>query len=161
MRSRNIFLAFLLLFGATLLAYGGEVTVTPLSQEQAAYYLNNIARISVSPDFSEQSALVFYNEKGEVVKQQAVNEPVKITFGAPQLQGISNVNPDASKIRVYPNPSSEFIRIEGAGALHTAIYNVGGQVVMTSQGEQINVSSLPAGTYILKVDEEYFKIIVK
>ena len=78
--------------------------------------------------------------------------------------GTSEVN--TVKFEVYPNPTTDVINIETKGKLSSSIlYNITGQKVLTSDQNQINVSSLPKGTYILKTiidgNENTKKIIKK
>ena len=67
-------------------------------------------------------------------------------------EGISeNIN----TLNVTPNPASTYIRVENAAGSQISIYNIAGQEVMSiasaEANETINVSSLPAGLYIVRV----------
>ncbi len=68
---------------------------------------------------------------------------------------------------VYPNPASEYIRINTkAQSLEVGIYNIAGQLVMSSVNEtQIDISSLSGGLYFVdaKVDGErvFQKLVVE
>ncbi len=68
-----------------------------------------------------------------------------------------------SDLKVYPNPASEFIYIDGAqGAV--SLYNLAGNKVIThdlNNGNCITISGLAKGIYILNVDNNYVKIIKK
>lgn len=76
------------------------------------------------------------------------NGPVSFMISLPKL-GTSEVN--TTKFEVYPNPTTDVINIETKGQISTSIlYNMAGQKVLNSDQKQINVSSLPKGTYILK-----------
>ena len=61
---------------------------------------------------------------------------------------------DANSISLYPNPANDVIRIEGLGMnAEVRIYNVLGElvkVVNVNDNEEINVSNLSAGLYIVR-----------
>ncbi len=75
------------------------------------------------------------------------------------------------EIKVYPNPATEWIAIEADSPenLEYRLYDLHGRTLLTStltnQMEQLNIKSLPGGTYLLNVSGEHgliqtFKIIV-
>lgn len=59
-----------------------------------------------------------------------------------------------ASMNVYPNPTSDFINIEKGGRI--TIYDINGRIVLSahSDSEQINVSNLPSGNYIINVTNE-------
>lgn len=83
--------------------------------------------------------------------------------------GISKVS--SSNIAIYPNPTTGLITIENASLINNSqvfIYNSTGSLVrkllVDKKNEQINISNLPKGVYLLKVvneDDSYNKIILK
>jgi hypothetical protein len=62
-----------------------------------------------------------------------------------------------STLKIYPNPASTFVIIEGQGVVEIDVYNMLGQLVeqiKTTEGEsvrQVNVSSYEAGTYVFRL----------
>lgn len=71
-----------------------------------------------------------------------------------------------SFIKVYPNPTTDFIFIDSDLSYQSTIYNIIGQRVLRSNSKQLNVSNLPIGTYLLYLESETnstltFKIIKK
>lgn len=70
------------------------------------------------------------------------------------ITGIDN-NEEASSTTIFPNPASEFITIENGGAIE--IFDMQGRIVKTANAsihEQISVSDLPSGNYIIKISNE-------
>ncbi len=61
-------------------------------------------------------------------------------------------------IRLYPNPTNSILNISNAAASTVEIYNLLGQLVATktniSNNDQIEVSRLQAGTYLVKVSKD-------
>ncbi len=76
-------------------------------------------------------------------------QPIQIKL---LVEPISNSN----KIKIYPNPANEVLYIEGITQESTLIiYNsLGVNVIekVLKQGSSIDVSNLPAGTYILEIE---------
>lgn len=78
------------------------------------------------------------------------------TFGLNEILSIKDMT--KTKISLFPNPSTNFIKIEGI--LETkkyVIFNLLGQEIMSgilNEGEMINVQSLENGLYALKFDNE-------
>lgn len=94
---------------------------------------------------------------------RTTEEAVSFMISIPQL---STNEVTKASYNVYPNPTTDVINIETKGKLSSSIlYNITGQKVLTSDQNQINVSSLPKGTYILKTiidgNENTKKIIKK
>ena len=61
------------------------------------------------------------------------------------------------KIRIYPNPMQEFVKIEGEGLLSVCIYSITGKEMYRrgidgSDTATIDVAGLPNGIYILSVN---------
>lgn len=53
---------------------------------------------------------------------------------------------------VFPNPSSDFVTIQTADAIErVSIHDLNGRLMITQNSGELNISNLPAGTYIAKV----------
>lgn len=72
-----------------------------------------------------------------------------------KLNSLSITNP--TRIKIYPNPTSEFILIEGEGVDHiqsTQIFDLTGKLINSPKSERqtkIDISHLPKGIYKLRV----------
>tara|TARA_B100001063_G_scaffold111787_1_gene104333 strand:- start:1058 stop:1756 length:699 start_codon:yes stop_codon:yes gene_type:complete len=69
-------------------------------------------------------------------------------------------------ISVYPNPVSSNLKINGLENPKSSLYNIIGQLILTSNSKTINTSSLEPGTYFLLVKDQNnnqsnFKILKK
>ena len=59
---------------------------------------------------------------------------------------------ELSGIQVYPNPATDLIHIQDVEAAEIQIFNALGQLVKTVKGtNEIDVSDLPSGTYLLHI----------
>ena len=74
---------------------------------------------------------------------------------------------EAGKVKVYPNPASETLRIDGLEAAEIQVYNALGQRVKEVHDlNEVNVSDLPEGLYLLRITDTYgeehsVRIVVK
>ncbi|MDR0367748.1 MAG: T9SS type A sorting domain-containing protein, partial [Bacteroidales bacterium] len=61
----------------------------------------------------------------------------------------------ADKIIIYPNPASDGFYVDGLESTATvSIVNIVGQQIITKQienNEYVNISTLPAGMYLVKI----------
>lgn len=145
---------------------------------------------AVSSAVSASAGVVrFLSENGEVVKTAPLTTDTRITFGqgvtvtngsetasmswddfsrlsfyvTTGLEGV--VADSAAQIRLRENPVGNLLLVEGAfsdSAL--AIYSVNGVCYVSLshwQGESLDVSSLPAGLYILSIDNKTVKFYKK
>jgi hypothetical protein len=59
---------------------------------------------------------------------------------------------EAPEVLVYPNPATDLVHIQGIEAAEIQVFNTLGQLVKTVQGSnEVNVSELQAGNYLLKI----------
>ncbi|GAB1308874.1 hypothetical protein KH5_15570 [Urechidicola sp. KH5] len=73
-----------------------------------------------------------------------------------------NIDEKNEKIfKLYPNPASNKLLIQSQKQFkQIEIYNLNGQIVMKTHGnEEINISALKPGLYIVKIDNYYSKFI--
>ncbi|HLV23588.1 MAG TPA: T9SS type A sorting domain-containing protein [Moheibacter sp.] len=73
-----------------------------------------------------------------------------IIEGEESTMGVSDLN--ASTISVYPNPATNFVKAS-TEVKEMTVLNMNGQVVATSKSSSVNVSTLPAGVYVVKVQD--------
>ena len=64
------------------------------------------------------------------------------------------------RLVAYPNPATEIVHIQGVDAAEIQVFNTMGQLVKTVKGtNEIDVSELPNGAYLLCVDDSAVSII--
>lgn len=57
-----------------------------------------------------------------------------------------------AKVRIFPNPATDYVSVEGNGVKSIEIYSLAGALVAVEEGETtLNVSNLAKGTYLVKV----------
>lgn len=108
------------------------------------------------------AGLTIQNTEGAPIKVFIYSEINKLTFGT----GGSGITDNSlySKLTLYPNPATEYIQLYGWNTTQAeervTIYSLNGEICYQTDkwcGTPIKVSSLPQGTYILKVKNQSFK----
>ena len=88
----------------------------------------------------------------------------KITF-TDEVLATQNVGLNKNNLQLYPNPSTDYIRIKSkAKSLDVKIYNLEGKLVVSGNyisDEDINVSKLNAGVYLVQANGVTLKFIKK
>ena len=141
--------------------YAVGVRVTPMSSSEAAFYLDGIQSIGFSSDYdSALPVIIFLDENGTEVKNHVVSRSTKLTFST---EAVENATASKKTLSFYPNPSTDFIYVRGLEhSAHARIYDARGLLVMNQETSgTINVSSLAPGTYVLHIENTYFKIIIQ
>ena len=77
---------------------------------------------------------------------------------------IEDIYPLDARISVYPNPTANRIYIQGENVLQAELYDLRGRKVKTTNQNQIDLSDITSGSFILKVttdnnNTKSFKII--
>lgn len=64
----------------------------------------------------------------------------------------SNLN---TKIKIFPNPAKDFIKISGENEAQITVFDVSGKLIKSekTKNKLINISQIPAGQYIISVDD--------
>lgn len=105
----------------------------------------------------EGEKLVLLDKSGQVLAAEETSAIRKIVFRDRQ-SAVENVADDV--LVVYPNPTQDVLCISGADAQTSLrVFSLSGQVLTTAQGAQINVSALPAGTYLLQIGTQVVRFI--
>ncbi len=139
-----------------------DVKVTPLSDQEAAFFMQNLSSFIISRDANENTQIGFFETNDVLVKEFDVKSTTKITFESPSSEGIEDVATSNAGISIYPNPSVDVIHIVGLEMpQQVQLYNLNGQVVLTTTDANVNVSPLSAGTYIMRVGKQCFKVIIE
>jgi hypothetical protein len=93
-------------------------------------------------------------------------DPIPALVASDPVTDVPAIRPESS-ITVFPNPASEFVTIQRAGSkpVNLAIYDMKGIKVMTkvlkSASETIDLTSLSTGIYIIAINGEKYKLVVK
>lgn len=128
---------------------------------------NTSMSVSTNRDNSNNKFKLGYGNNSTVTQLDAALDDLKIykyaltdaevlnlyNFNSPTLSVENNTNKKI-KTSIYPNPTSGSFSIEMENELNVVeIYSVQGQKVMTSMSKNINVTSLPKGIYLVKIED--------
>jgi len=68
---------------------------------------------------------------------------------------------ELKNIALYPNPANEKVYWKSPEKIQTLIFDISGKLVLKSFDNQVDVSKLPAGTYIVKGQTSSGKIVTR
>ena len=136
------------------------LTIEPLSGAEKQYALSLIGQVRFAAD-----VMYIFDVSGVELGHTAIPEVGKIVFREESTIYTSTDNVSA-RVQVYPNPTHDFIIIQGLENEQTArVYSWEGKLLTTTQADEketkINVSDLPNGSYLLQVGAEIVKFIKK
>ena len=66
-----------------------------------------------------------------------------------EVTGVENVESDKVEYNIYPNPATDYVYTNAQGNLK--VYNIAGSLMQQAEGNCIEVRDLPAGMYILNI----------
>lgn len=112
-------------------------------------YLDHQSFASHSSAQGEQTQPLFYR-----LKQEDYNGDFEFSPLVSLMTNQETVNPTTTTIQVWPNPASNQLSINTEGQLVEAqLFNLQGQLVLTSQQATMQISHLPQGHYLLAVQQ--------
>jgi len=86
------------------------------------------------------------DEDGTVTDNYIIYKAVDVSDIPTGVEQVSDVN-----VVIYPNPTSTILNVSVKDLQMVELYSVLGQLVLTTNTNQLNIEKLPKGTYILKV----------
>ena len=131
------------------------VTVQTLSGTENAITLSNEGELQIS----DASLTVVANES--TTYSFAIDDISKVLFdGSVNIRQVE-VGP---KISIYPNPTGQCFAVQGLadGVYNLSIYNASGALQLStsySPLEQVDISALPQGIYLVRVGTSVTKLI--
>lgn len=160
---RSIFI-LLWLVACTTQATATNFVVKPLSGADFRRELATIGKVVYHGD-----SLYLYDSFGTVLYREQLAKVQRLTYseGGNPTTGMTDAQSDATRLRVYPNPTAETLVVEGLLAEdgQVRLYDQQGQLVKTGAADAarttLDVSDLPAGTYLLLCEGGAFKVIVQ
>jgi len=102
--------------------------------------------------------LNFVDGTTEAISESTIQKMLFTTVSA-----IQNTKAEGELLTIYPNPASGFISFSNApeGELNVLIYRMDGALIFSTKlataSEQLNVSSLTKGLYLIKVNNHVLK----
>ena len=159
-------------FAACVLVYAQEPNAARISmhvemtEENSVINISDLQRIKflINDKDQVQSVFVFEDQTEMTFDNVAViaflNGTDQVVVDSVGAQSISNVSD--MKISVFPNPAKETLRISGMDEKSKgAIVSISGQYMcgISSQNTSIDISGWANGTYLIRIDDQIFKLI--
>ncbi|MGM9810952.1 MAG: T9SS type A sorting domain-containing protein [Paludibacteraceae bacterium] len=162
MKKHLFILSFALLSLSSAMAT--NLVVKPLSGADYRRELATIGKLVYHGD-----SLYLYDSFGTLLYREQLAKVQRLTYseGGDPTTSLPHTQSATATLRVYPNPTVETLVVEGFLAENgqLRLYNQQGQLVKTSAADAarttLNVSDLPAGSYLLLCNGEAFKVIVQ
>ena len=139
-----------------------SLVVKPLSGKECITALGNIGKIAYSGD-----SIYMYDAAKYLVFSDSLANVQHVRFSDEQPTTpteIENTSTNGSlQVNVYPNPTQDVLHVKNAKVDMVRLYTATGQLVQVEQVQtsevQLDVSSLPAGSYLLLCGNEVFQVI--
>ena len=114
----------------------------------------------MSYTIGEAVTATFFNTPADLILTQGFQQPEQIV----KSSGTSAASPEHWEVKIFPNPAGDILHLQIAStrarSLAVSIWNIPGQLVsplyeLSFGGTtSIDISTLPAGTYILQIKDE-------
>jgi hypothetical protein len=111
-----------------------------------------------STDFFSTGNVYIYDASNTELNQFAVGvSPGTIVF---DIRSSAGLNETTSNVRISPNPTNDFLTIQGKSANElVSLVDLNGTTVLSSIDTTINISQLPAGIYYVNINGTCQKVI--
>jgi hypothetical protein len=126
-----------------------------LSKSDGTQQLQDIATIGKLLFVGDDIQLVSHD--GTVWAKEAISNIRKITFADAET-AVENIESN-KQIVIYPNPTQDILIISGIEAQELHVFDLQGRMLKTENATQVNVSTLPNGTYLLQVGTQVVRFI--
>ena len=120
-----------------------------------AQQLHDIALIGKWVFVGEELQLL--DKAGAVLATEQIANIRKITFSFSSTTAVEGVKDDA--ILVYPNPTQDILYVKGIESQPLRVYDLQGRVLQVEHGNQLTVSNLSSGTYLLQIGTQVVRFI--
>jgi hypothetical protein len=112
------------------------------------YLLVDIAGLPTDPQ------KIYVNTRGSITQAaEILINHAGVTYGT--YTSTLSRDEELNNLRVYPNPFSDYINVEGPSTGSIMIYGLNGKVIYDNKGEhkidRINTQDLPQGAYIIQI----------
>ena len=153
MKKLSIFLV------ALLCGMQAAATDLVLVKSDGAQQSENIAAIGKWVFRDNGTTMQLLDNHGNSLATELLDNIRKITFAEPSIPSAIESALQAGKIVVYPNPAHDLLIVQGAEMQPLRVFDLQGRMVVTAEGNELNVSGLENGTYLLQVGTQAVRFI--
>lgn len=139
------------------------VAVVSSDESEMSYLLSTLRKITIEGGENDPSMRISFNNG-----IPDVTGVIRLVFGGDSCSvltgetGIVELDEQAQEahIFVFPNPVNNLLDVRGVPEnAELQVYNLGGQLMMKGKAPQVDVSKLPAGTYLLRFRNSVVKFV--
>ena len=103
---------------------------------------------------------------GKVWNAVEYNNTDGVRISVSTTLGVSNFNKESLKFKIYPNPVTDKIYVSGISDIsNVSVYDFNGRKILETELSNVNsgidLSNVPFGVYLLKIQDETFKFVKK
>ncbi len=138
----------------TLLVAQNKIIIQFRNGTENALLLDQLQKITFNAGMLEMK------NKSEIIQSIKIEEIQKIRFGTNSSISL----PESDRIlQIFPNPVTEYFTVKNAPAENSTaiIYSIDGrkikEIIVNSAAQNINVTELQPGIYLLRIDKFTFK----
>ena len=153
MKKLSIFLV------ALLCGMQAAATDLVLVKSDGAQQSENIAAIGKWVFKDNGTTLQLLDKQGNSLAEESLDNIRKITFAEQGTPSAIESASQAGQIVVYPNPAQDVLIVQGIEAQTLRVFDLQGRIVVTAEGNEVNVSGLENGTYLLQVGTQAVRFI--
>lgn len=128
-----------------------------VEQHSGAQLLQDVAMIGKW--VFEGDNLLLLDKADQVLAVESIANIKKITFSNEVPSAVEDVAENT--ILVYPNPTHDVLMVQGVDSQVLRVYDMQGRLLKTEHGDQVGVSDLPDGPYLLQVGAQVVRFIKK
>lgn len=128
-----------------------------VEQHSGAQLLQDVAMIGKW--VFEGDNLLLLDKADQVLAVESIANIKKITFSNEVPSSVEDVAENT--ILVYPNPTHDVLMVQGVDSQVLRVYDMQGRLLKTEHGDQVGVSDLPDGPYLLQVGAQVVRFIKK
>lgn len=152
--------ALIFVFSVAIASGQTTVKVTLLDNSEQNY--------AVVPDgklWFDQGQFVINKDNSAAPITIPISTIRKITFGGEgDTSSVHELSNDKTDIRIFPNPANDYFELKTAVSekLLVRIYNTNGVLVASNtfaNGDQVDISQLSLGIYVVVINNQSFKLI--
>ena len=153
MKKLSIFLV------ALLCGMQAAATDLVLVKSDGAQQSENIAAIGKWVFADNGASLQLLDKQGVVLAQESLDNVRKITFAEPDTPSAIEDALQAGQIVVYPNPAHDLLIVQGADAQPLRVFDLQGRLLKAVTANELIVSDLANGTYLLQIGTQVVRFI--
>ena len=153
MKKLSIFLV------ALLCGMQAAATNLVLVKSDGAQQSENIAAIGKWVFTDNGTGLQLLDKQGVVLAQESLDNVRKITFAEPSTPSAIEDALQAGQIVVYPNPAHDLLIVQGAETQTLRVFDLQGRLLKAVTANELTVSDLANGTYLLQIGTQVVRFI--